>query len=68
MSEPNPEQTASLFSLVFYFFLDRIILLAYGVVHLEHNQLPPLADYDYAENLKTRAFPVISFHIETFLV
>ncbi|KAJ7847132.1 hypothetical protein B0H14DRAFT_3676972 [Mycena olivaceomarginata] len=61
---PNPEQTASLskFSLVFYFFLDPIIFLGYSVPHLKFDQLPPLSDYDYAENLKQRAWP----HMDPF--
>ncbi|KAJ7797527.1 hypothetical protein B0H14DRAFT_3093160 [Mycena olivaceomarginata] len=54
---PNPEQNASLFSLVLYFFLDPIIFLGYSVPHLRFDQLPPLADYDYVENLRQRAWP-----------
>ncbi|KAJ6625819.1 hypothetical protein B0H10DRAFT_2161680 [Mycena sp. CBHHK59/15] len=37
--------------------LEPIIFLAYRVPHLKFNQLPPLSDYDYVENLKTKAFP-----------
>jgi len=58
MPEPNPEQTASLFSLMVYNFLNPIISLAYGIPHLSHDQLPPLADYDYAKNLSKIALPV----------
>ncbi|KAJ7797502.1 P-loop containing nucleoside triphosphate hydrolase protein [Mycena olivaceomarginata] len=61
-TEPNPEQTASLFSLVLYFFLDPIIFLGYSVPHLKFDQLPPLSDYDYIENLKQRAWP----HMDPF--
>ncbi|KAJ7813135.1 P-loop containing nucleoside triphosphate hydrolase protein [Mycena olivaceomarginata] len=35
---PNPEQNASLFSLVLYFFLDPIIFLGYSVPHLKFDQ------------------------------
>ncbi|KAJ7768239.1 multidrug resistance-associated ABC transporter [Mycena metata] len=53
---PNPEQTASVLSLALYFFLDQVILLAARLPHLPHNLLPPLADYDHAQHLRTRAF------------
>ncbi|KAI9434174.1 hypothetical protein H4582DRAFT_2177883 [Lactarius indigo] len=52
----NPEQTASLLSMMLYTFLDPIVFLAYRVPHLSHDMLPPLADYDYTENL----------HLDTF--
>jgi hypothetical protein len=58
MPVANAEQTSSLFSLVLYFFLDPIIFLGYRVPHLKFDQLPPLCDYDYAENLRARAWPV----------
>ncbi|KAJ7748587.1 hypothetical protein B0H16DRAFT_1692067 [Mycena metata] len=56
---PPPEQTAPILSLVLYSFLDPIIFLAYRIPHLKFEQLPPLADIDHAENLKTRAFPYL---------
>ncbi|KLO19974.1 P-loop containing nucleoside triphosphate hydrolase protein [Schizopora paradoxa] len=56
MEEVNPEQTASLFSLVLYFFLDSIIFKAYKIPHLTPEQLPPLADYDYSKNLVKHSF------------
>lgn len=59
MAEVNPEQTASLFSLVLYFFLDSIIFTAYKIPHLAPEQLPPLADYDYSKNLVKHSFKVI---------
>ncbi|KAJ7489333.1 P-loop containing nucleoside triphosphate hydrolase protein [Mycena latifolia] len=62
MSVPNPEQTASILSLILYFFLDHVIFLAYRLSHLPHEMLPPLADYDYAQHLKTRSFK----HIDVF--
>jgi hypothetical protein len=58
MPVPNAEQTASIISLVLYFFLDHVIFLAYRLPHLPHEMLPPLADYDYAQHLQTRSFPV----------
>ncbi|KAJ7754435.1 multidrug resistance-associated ABC transporter [Mycena metata] len=62
MPVPNPEQTTSLLSLVLYSFLDPLIFLANRTPHLDFNQLPPLADYDHAENLKAKAFP----HMDVF--
>ncbi|KAJ6551726.1 multidrug resistance-associated ABC transporter [Mycena capillaripes] len=62
MAVPNPEQTASILSSALYFFLDPIIFLAYRIPHLDFDLLPPLCDYDYAENLKSRAFP----HLDAF--
>lgn len=56
MAVPNAEQTASIFSLVIYSFLDPIVFLAYRVP-LTHDQLPPLADYDYARHLTEKSFP-----------
>ncbi|KAJ7778321.1 hypothetical protein B0H16DRAFT_1711830 [Mycena metata] len=56
MPVPNPEQTASLISTMFYFFLDPIIFLGYRLPHLSADQLPPLADYDYTANLKEKNF------------
>ncbi|KAF8830087.1 hypothetical protein HHX47_DHR2000412 [Lentinula edodes] len=59
---PAPEQTTSLFSLVFYFFLDPVLFEARRVSHLPYDHLPPLADYDYAKNLRSRAFQ----HLDRF--
>ncbi|KAJ4490432.1 hypothetical protein J3R30DRAFT_3666905 [Lentinula aciculospora] len=61
-SNPAPEQIASLFSLVFYFFLDPVVFEARRVSHLPYDHLPPLADYDYAKNLRSRAFK----HLDRF--
>ncbi|KAH8986094.1 hypothetical protein EDB92DRAFT_1949372 [Lactarius akahatsu] len=58
----NPEQTASLLSMMLYTFLDPIVFLAYRVPHLSHDMLPPLADYDYTRNLVLRSFK----HLDTF--
>ncbi|KAH9059060.1 hypothetical protein EDB87DRAFT_1675205 [Lactarius vividus] len=60
--EINPEQTASLLSMMLYTFLDPIVFLAYRVPHLSHDMLPPLADYDYTRNLVQRSFK----HLDTF--
>ncbi|TFK36798.1 hypothetical protein BDQ12DRAFT_699326 [Crucibulum laeve] len=62
MATPNPEQTASILSLITYSFLDPIIFLAYRIPHLSHDQLPPLADYDYSHHLVGKSFP----HLDTF--
>ncbi|KAJ6611201.1 hypothetical protein B0H10DRAFT_2165893 [Mycena sp. CBHHK59/15] len=61
MPIPNAEQTASILSLVLYFFLDDVIFLAYRLPYLPHEMLPPLADYDYAQYLKARSFPHMDF-------
>ncbi|CEL51761.1 ATP-binding cassette transporter abc4 OS=Schizosaccharomyces pombe (strain 972 / ATCC 24843) GN=abc4 PE=3 SV=1 [Rhizoctonia solani AG-1 IB] len=53
---PNPEQTASLISLLLYNFLDPLVWAAYRVPKLEYEQLPPLADYDRASYLRHRGF------------
>ncbi|KAF9029722.1 hypothetical protein BDZ89DRAFT_1065204 [Hymenopellis radicata] len=57
--EPNPEQTASLFSLAVHYYLDPIVFKAYSLPHLPLDQLPPLADYDEASALKQRGFPFL---------
>ncbi|PSR71574.1 hypothetical protein PHLCEN_2v12546 [Hermanssonia centrifuga] len=54
---PNPEQTASIISFLFFSFLDPIIWLAYRVPHLSLDQLPPMCDYDYAKNLIKWSYP-----------
>jgi hypothetical protein len=69
MLAPNSEQTSSPLSLIFFLFLDPLIFKAYKVPHLAYEQLPPLADYDYAHVLKKKSFPVrcdsISFRFIT---
>ncbi|KAF8816575.1 hypothetical protein BYT27DRAFT_7127650, partial [Phlegmacium glaucopus] len=57
MPEPNPEQTCSLFALVFYTYLDPVIMLGYRVPHLRFDQLPPLSDSDYSQHITKNAFP-----------
>ncbi|KAJ7697209.1 P-loop containing nucleoside triphosphate hydrolase protein [Mycena rosella] len=56
MEVPNPEQTASIFSFTFYFFLDRIIFLAYRESQLKEDELYPLCDTDTATHLKSISF------------
>jgi hypothetical protein len=58
MEVPNPEQTASLLSMVTYRFLDPLVFTAYKVKHLAWDQLPPLNDNDQAHVLKERSFKV----------
>lgn len=58
----NPEQTASLLSMMMYTFLDPIVMTGYRVPHLSHDMLPPLADYDYTKNLVRRSFK----YLDTF--
>ncbi|KAF9257856.1 P-loop containing nucleoside triphosphate hydrolase protein [Marasmius fiardii PR-910] len=59
-SNPNPEQTATLFSLIFFFYLDPVIFAASRVKHLGADQLPPLADYDAADYLRGKMQKYIS--------
>ncbi|KAJ7449167.1 hypothetical protein FB451DRAFT_1375079 [Mycena latifolia] len=56
MVVPNPEQTASIFSFTFYFFLNRIIFLAYRESQLKEEELYPLCDTDTSSHLKSRSF------------
>ncbi|KDR74315.1 hypothetical protein GALMADRAFT_250126 [Galerina marginata CBS 339.88] len=62
MPVPNPEQTASIFSMMTYTFLDSVIFLGYKVPHLRADQLPPMADYDAAKYRIENAFP----HLDPF--
>jgi hypothetical protein len=61
MAVPNPEQTASIFSLAFYFFLDRIIFLAYRESQLPEDELYPLCDTDASAYLTARSFKASNF-------
>ncbi|KAF8953252.1 multidrug resistance-associated ABC transporter [Flammula alnicola] len=62
MSTPNPEQTASIISMVTYSYLDSVIIMGYKVPHLRADQLPPLADSDFAQYQTGRAFR----HLDVF--
>ncbi|KAL6299635.1 multidrug resistance-associated ABC transporter [Sparassis latifolia] len=64
MPVPNPEQTASILSLILYTWLDPTVFTAYRVPHLPLERLPPLADYDYTSNLIKKSFP----HLDPFQV
>jgi hypothetical protein len=57
-AEPNPEQTASWFSWLLFFFLDPIIFQASHIPHLPLSEFPPLADYDLSTSLVQTSFPV----------
>jgi hypothetical protein len=61
-AEVNAEQTASIFSFVFYFFLDGLIFKAAKLPHIKSADLPPMCDYDYAKNLIQRSYP----HLDRF--
>ncbi|KAF9555324.1 multidrug resistance-associated ABC transporter [Agrocybe pediades] len=62
VSIPNVEQTASLFSMMTYTFLDHTVMLGYKVPHLSVDQLDPLSDRDAAAYRTEKAFP----HIDVF--
>jgi hypothetical protein len=62
MVKPNAEQTCSLFSSLTYGYLDSLIFLAYKQGGLSFDQLPALADYDSAEHLIRKSFPVLDPH------
>ena len=63
MTVTNPEQTASIFSLMTYYFTEGLIFKARKTLHLGYEELPVLADYDRADTLKTRSFQVRFFFI-----
>ncbi|KAI0775463.1 hypothetical protein BC629DRAFT_1595092 [Irpex lacteus] len=52
----NPEQTASLFSFLFYLFVEPIVLKASRVKRLGADELPPLSDFDAAKNLIKQSY------------
>jgi hypothetical protein len=55
---PSPQQTACYFSLLFYSYLDRVIIKAYRVPHLSVDELPVLRVQDSSAVLTAEAFPV----------
>ncbi|KAJ3519263.1 hypothetical protein NMY22_g13286 [Coprinellus aureogranulatus] len=57
---PHPEQTASLISFNTYSYLTPTIDAAQKVAHLPASELPPLADYDRAQDLMKHAEPYLS--------
>ncbi|KAJ7460660.1 hypothetical protein FB451DRAFT_1353280 [Mycena latifolia] len=56
MKVPNPEQTASILSIVLFSFLDHLVFSAYRNSHLKEEDLDPLCDSDSAEYLKEKSF------------
>ncbi|KAF8157969.1 hypothetical protein B0H34DRAFT_797400 [Crassisporium funariophilum] len=62
METINPEQTASIFSMMFYTFMDPVVFKAYRLPHLSHTELPPLADRDRSEHLTKTIFPRIDIY------
>jgi hypothetical protein len=63
MKVTNPEQTASIFSLITYYFSEGLIFKARKTLHLGYEELPVLADYDRADTLKKRSFLVRHFSL-----
>ena len=59
MDEPSPEQTASILSRLFYFYVVPVIAAASRTSHLSLDQLPPLPDVYEMKNLERRGFKVI---------
>lgn len=58
MKVPNPEQTASILSVLLYIFVDPVVFAAYRNSRLGEDELDPLCDSDSAEYLKEISFPV----------
>ncbi|KAJ3519232.1 hypothetical protein NMY22_g13302 [Coprinellus aureogranulatus] len=58
--QPHPEQTASIASLRTFSYLTFIIDAAQKVAHLPASELPPIADYDRAQDLMVHAKPYLS--------
>ncbi|KZT60648.1 P-loop containing nucleoside triphosphate hydrolase protein, partial [Calocera cornea HHB12733] len=56
---PAPEQTASIFSFLFFFFLEPIIFAAWRIPQLPYDELPPLPDSDWSDNLRARAMDAL---------
>ncbi|TFY51521.1 hypothetical protein EVJ58_g10522 [Rhodofomes roseus] len=52
---PSPEQTNSIMSFLLYTWLEPTVRLGSRVEHLTIDMLPPLADYDEAQNLMKRS-------------
>ncbi|KAI9056609.1 P-loop containing nucleoside triphosphate hydrolase protein [Trametes sanguinea] len=55
----SSEQTASIFSLLLYTYLEPFIWRARRLSHITYDMLPPLPDYDHLKNLVGRAFPML---------
>ncbi|KAI0803030.1 hypothetical protein BC629DRAFT_1591129 [Irpex lacteus] len=57
---PNPEQTASVLSIMLFNFMDPVVWKAAHTTHLGIDQLPPLADYDEIKNLVHQHFEYLN--------
>ncbi|KAI0640442.1 P-loop containing nucleoside triphosphate hydrolase protein [Trametes meyenii] len=58
-TEPHPEQTCSLFSLLVYIYMESIIWRAWRLPRVTYDMLPPLPDYDRVKNLAGYSFPYL---------
>jgi hypothetical protein len=59
MANLNAEQTASLLSKLTHSFNDAFVFQTFRNPSVTPDQLPVLADYNYACNLKRASFPLI---------
>ncbi|KAJ3910566.1 P-loop containing nucleoside triphosphate hydrolase protein [Lentinula edodes] len=59
LSAPNPEQTASLLSLIFFTYLDSLVWKASKEPHLSTDALPPLSDNDQSRILRSKAMSML---------
>ncbi|GJE87809.1 multidrug resistance-associated ABC transporter [Phanerochaete sordida] len=59
MPVPNPEQTCSILSMLFYGFLDEVVWTGYRSPTMTTEQLPPLCDYERMKNMSKTAFPYL---------
>ncbi|KZT60623.1 P-loop containing nucleoside triphosphate hydrolase protein [Calocera cornea HHB12733] len=59
MPVPAAEQTSSLFSFLFYFWVDPVVLRANREGGLSYDDLPPLIDEDYASTLADRGMDLL---------
>ncbi|GJE87808.1 multidrug resistance-associated ABC transporter [Phanerochaete sordida] len=59
MPVPNPEQTCSILSLMFYNFLDPVIWTGYRSPTMTTEQLPPLCDFERMKNLSKQTSPYL---------
>lgn len=55
---PNPEQTASIFSLLTFTFMDSTIYKGSRQEHLAFHDLPLICDYDESKHLIKQNYPV----------
>ncbi|TCD68042.1 hypothetical protein EIP91_011586 [Steccherinum ochraceum] len=62
--EQHPEQTASILSRLIYTYLDPLILKANRVSHLDLDQLPPVPDYDQANNMISRNLSIVNTYLK----